>query len=56
MRTRYRSTTSLAMRQNRMIPWIIDGIPEGWISRPARIRAPKAMAAMITPYGWSLAM
>ena len=56
MRTRYRSTTSLAMRQNRMIPWIIAGIPEGWISRPARIRAPKAMAAMITPYGWSLAM
>ena len=36
--------------------WIIDGIPEGWISRPARMRAPKAMAATITPYGWSLAM
>ena len=44
MRTRYRTRTSATIRLNRMIPWIIAGTPDGWISRPARISAPNRIA------------
>ena len=32
-----------------MMPWIIAGTPEGWISRPARISAPNRIDATIDP-------
>jgi len=38
-----------------MIPWIIAGIPDGWISRPARISAPNRIAATITRPGRNFA-
>ena len=41
--------------ENRMIPWIIAGTPDGWISRPARIRAPNRIAATTTLPGWNFA-
>ena len=37
--------------QNRMMPWIIAGTPDGWISRPARISAPNRIEAMTTRNG-----
>jgi len=43
------------MRLKRMIPWIIAGTPEGWISRPARVNAPNRIAATTTRPGWNLA-
>ena len=51
MTTRYRVKTSATMRQKRMIPWIIAGTPEGWISRPARINAPNRIDATTTRHG-----
>ena len=38
-----------------MIPWIIAGTPDGWISRPARISAPNRIDATITRNGPNLA-
>jgi hypothetical protein len=34
-----------------MIPWIIAGTPDGWISRPARMSAPKRIEATTTRPG-----
>ena len=34
--------------QNRTMPWIIAGTPDGWISRPARISAPNRIDATTT--------
>src|SRR5439155_5235582 len=55
IRTRYRTRTSATIRVNRMIPWIIAGTPDGWISRPARISAPNRIAATITRPGRNFA-
>ena len=38
-----------------MIPWIIAGTPEGWISRPARMSAPNRIATGTTLRGWNRA-
>ncbi len=38
-----------------MIPWIIAGTPEGWISRPARTSAPNRIATGTTRSGWNFA-
>ena len=48
-------STSLVMTAKRTMPWIIAGIPDGWISRPARMSAPKRIDATITPSGWKRA-
>jgi len=53
--TRYLSSASLAMTQNKMIPCNIRGTPEGWISRPAKIRPPNKMDTRMTAKGFSLA-
>ena len=34
-----------------MMPWIIAGTPDGWISRPARISAPNRIDATTTRSG-----
>ena len=55
IRTRYRTSTSATIRVNRMIPWIIAGTPDGWISRPARISAPNRIDATTTRPGRNFA-
>src|SRR5439155_9643737 len=55
IRTRYRTRVSDTIRADRMIPWIIAGTPDGWISRPARISAPNRIAATTTRPGWNFA-
>ena len=50
-RMRYLTSTSATISANSTKPWIIAGTPDGWISRPARIRAPNRIDATTTRNG-----